>query len=81
MQKCYLILPDGARKDLVRPLRRTYVHETCGATTTMAQSIAETYAANPGFYGATFCVRCEAHFPVGANGQFVWDGTEEKVGT
>jgi len=26
MQKCYLILPDGQRKDLVRPLRLSYRH-------------------------------------------------------
>lgn len=80
MQKCYLILPDGARKDLVRPVRRTYIHETCGTTTTMAQAIAETYAAKPTFYGATFCATCRDHFPVGEAGQFVWeDGT--KVGS
>ena len=79
-QVCYLILPDGQRKDLVRPVRRTYVHEKCGVATTMAQAIAETYAAQPAFYGATFCVGCSDHFPVGENGEFVWDdGT--KVGT
>lgn len=81
MQKCYLILPDGQRRDLVRPVRRSYVHEKCGSVTTMAQGIAETYAANPTFYGATFCATCGDHFPVGVDGQFVWDGTTEKVGT
>ena len=80
MQKCYLILPDGERKDLVRPVRRTYLHEKCGSKTTMAQGLAETYAAQPTFYGATFCVACRGHYPVGVNGQFVWlDGT--KVGS
>lgn len=80
MQKCYLVLPDGERRNLVRPVRRTYIHETCGAATTMGQALAETYAADPAFYGATMCVRCRAHFPVGINGQFVWeDGT--KVGS
>ena len=79
-QKCYLILPDGERKDLVRPVRLSYRHLTCGAVTTMRRAIAETYAADPGFYGGTFCVNCGAHFPVGENGQFVWlDGA--KVGT
>lgn len=43
----------------------------CGAVTTMAQSIAETYAANPGFYGATYCVGCSKHRPVGEYGEFV----------
>ena len=53
----------------------------CGSITTMGQALAETYARNPSFYGATFCVGCGAHFPVGEHGQFVWDGTNEKVGT
>lgn len=81
LQKCYLVLPDGQRRDLVRPVRRTYVHTKCGAATTMAMALAETYAAQPLFYGATYCVGCKGHFPVGANGEFVWDGTSEKVGT
>lgn len=81
MQRCYLVLPDGQRRDLVRPVRRSYRHEKCGAVTTMAREIAETYAANPSFYGATMCVRCRAHFPVGPNGEFVWIDDGTKVGT
>jgi hypothetical protein len=53
----------------------------CGATTTMGRSIAETYAGDPGFYGATFCATCRAHFPVGESGEFVWAGTDERVGS
>jgi hypothetical protein len=54
----------------------------CGALTTMSQVIAETYARDPGFYGATYCVGCNKHLPVGANGEFVWDdGSDELVGT
>jgi hypothetical protein len=53
----------------------------CGAVTTMHVAIAETYARDPAFYGATFCVRCKAHYPVGKDGEFVWEGTTEKVGT
>jgi hypothetical protein len=80
MQRCYLVLPDGQRKDLVRPLRTTYIHERCGTATTMGRAIAETYAAQPAFYGATMCVHCKTHFRVGPEGEFVWeDGT--KVGT
>ena len=46
----------------------------------MGQALAETYARNPYFYSGTFCCRCRAHFPVGEDGEFVWeDGT--KVGT
>lgn len=52
----------------------------CGVATTMAQAIAETYARNPQFYGATYCVGCQKHLPVGPRGEFVWDdGT--RVGT
>lgn len=128
MQKCYLVLPDGERRDLVRPIRRTYRHvgvqpthplrdlteeeherydqfgylkfekypgdgsvtgkfwtdkslnSGCGTETTMAQALAETYAAQPGFYGATYCAGCKGHYPVGPDGEFVWlDGT--KVGS
>ena len=52
----------------------------CGSRTTMGLALSETYARDPGFYGATFCCRCGQHFPVGAKGEFVWeDGT--RVGT
>jgi hypothetical protein len=82
MQKTYLVLTDEERaKGFVRPLRFSYRHETCGMVTRMGQAIAETYARQPDFYGGTYCVGCRAHFPVGENGEFVWDGTAEKVGT
>lgn len=81
-QECYLVLSEEERKKgFVRPLRRAYKHEKCGTVTTMGGPLAETYAREPHFYGATFCVACGSHYPVGANGEFVWDGTEEKVGT
>lgn len=81
MQESYLVLSEAERaRGFVRPLRYTYTHERCGTSTTMGGAIAETYARNPGFYGGTYCVACRNHFPVGENGQFVWDdGT--KVGT
>jgi hypothetical protein len=53
----------------------------CGTLTTMAQAIAETYARNPHFYGSTYCCGCSMHLPVGQHGEFVWDGTEERVGS
>lgn len=53
----------------------------CGSKTTMGQSIAETYAREPHFYGSTFCCTCGTHLPVGAEGEFVWADTEERVGT
>lgn len=81
-QKDYVVLSEEERaKGFVRPVRRTYTHLVCKTDTTMGLSIAETYARDPKFYGGTFCVACAGHFPVGPEGQFVWKGTEEKVGT
>jgi hypothetical protein len=82
MNKKYLILSEEERaQGFVRPVRNAYVHEKCGVVTYMGRALAETYARDPYFYGATFCVGCNTHLPVGADGEFVWDGTDEKVGT
>ena len=82
MQKGYVVLSAEERaKGLVRPVRNAYVHEKCGCVTTMGRSLAETYARDPYFYSGTFCSICRAHFPVGDAGEFVWHGTNEKVGT
>ena len=82
MQETYLVLSDAERaQGFVRPLRRSYVHQVCGTITTMGSAIAETYARDPHFYGGTYCVGCRNHFPVGEHGQFLWDGTDQKVGT
>lgn len=50
----------------------------CGAVTKMGREIAETYARNPKFYGATFCIRCRKHSPVD---EFVWLDSDERVGS
>ena len=85
MQKAYVVLSAEERaKGFVRPVRRSYIHIKCGAVTTMGAALAETYARDPHFYSGTFCVACRAHFPVGEEefgGEFVWDGTNERVGT
>ena len=81
-QQDYVVLAEEERaKGFVRPVRRSYKHLKCGGVTTMAQTIAETVARDPDFYSGTFCCACRAHFPTGADGEFVWDGTNEKVGT
>ena len=86
--EAYRVLSDEERaKGFVRPVRRTYVHvgtpdksvKGCGATTTMSTAIAETYARDPKFYGATYCCRCQKHLPVGEFGEFVWDGPYDPV--
>lgn len=62
------------------------VGKGCGTVTTMGQAIAETYARQPSFYGATYCCGCRRHLRVGAHGEFIWvdqhgRDTEERVGT
>lgn len=90
MQERYLVLSDEERgKGFVRPVRRTYVHVKCGTATTMGQAIAETYARDPHFYSGTYCASCRDHFPVGPDGEFVWQvpregtplGMTDKVGS
>lgn len=81
-QAGYVVLSAEERdKGFVRPVRQGYVHSTCGTLTTMGRALAETYARDPKFYSGTFCAGCGKHFPVGEDGEFVWDGTTEKVGT
>ena len=78
-QKGYVVLSTEERaKGFVRPFRDTYLHTPCGTSTTMGRAIAETYARDPTFYGGTFCANCKQHFPLA---QFVWSGTNERVGS
>ena len=82
MQKGYVVLSEEERaKGFLRPVRMTYIHERCGQPTSMGLSLVETYARDPSFYSGTFCVHCRKHFPVGPNGEFFWQGTDQKVGT
>lgn len=95
-QKGYVVLSEAERaKGFVRPLRRAYVHvgidpvmdgsvlikpgaNGCGTNTKMGMVIAETYARDPKFYSATFCCGCREHRTLS---EFVWEGTEEIVGS
>jgi hypothetical protein len=78
-QRAYVVLSAEERaKGFVRPLRHVYTHNVCGTDTRMGNSIAETYARDPYFYGGTFCAQCGKHFPLG---EFVWKGTAEQVGS
>lgn len=77
--KVYLVLSEEERaKGFVRPVRRSYVHGTCGEITTMGIALAETYARDPKFYGFTYCATCNKHLPVS---EFVWYGDTELVGS
>lgn len=78
----YLVLSEEERaKGFVRPVRHKYRHLTCGVVTSMGITLSETYAAKPDFYGATYCVGCQMHRPVGVDGEFVWDVDGTKVGS
>lgn len=69
----YLVLSEEDRaKGFVRPLRHSYWHVVCGKITTMGLALAETYARQPDFYGATYCAHCGQHRPVGPDGEFYW---------
>lgn len=77
--KKYLVLSEDEKaKGFIRPVRQSYVHIACGEETKMNMSIAETYARDPKFYGLTYCICCRMHKPVD---QFVWKGTDQKVGS
>lgn len=80
--EAYLVLSDEERaRGFVRPVRKSYKHTTgraCGAVTTMSDPLAETYARDPKFYGATYCVACQMHLPVG---EFTWDADATVVGS
>jgi hypothetical protein len=84
MADTYLILSEEERaKGFIRPVRRSYVHDNaptaCHYNTRMAQDIAETFARNPKFYGATYCVFCAMHRPVN---EFHWvDDPDQLVGS
>jgi hypothetical protein len=88
----YLVLSEIERaKGFVRPVRNKYIHATelggCGVVTTMnGAELSKTYARDPKFYGATYCVGCRMHKPVGEHGEFYWlpeydQGELWKVGT
>jgi len=76
------VLPEEERKKgHIRPVRQKYRHLKCGSVTSMPLACAETYARDPKYYAQTFCYACGEYFPVGPDGQFVWDDDATKVGT
>jgi hypothetical protein len=78
----YVLCAEDRAKGRVEPYRDSYIHEKCGGLTRMPAACAETYAVQPSYYGSTFCCHCGGYFPVGENGEFVWDTvSNQKVGT
>ena len=79
MNDKYLVLPEKKRKKRVRPFRNKYVHtKGCGVETVMGDALSETYASDPKFYGATYCVGCSMHKPVS---EFNWSADGKVVGS
>jgi hypothetical protein len=70
--------PDSEAPQIGRYWTKSQLEAGCGGVTTMGAAIAETYARDPKFYGATYCCGCHMHRPVA---EFVWIGTEERVGS
>jgi hypothetical protein len=75
--KAYLVLSEEELSNgFIKPLRYSYKHLTCGTITTMDYTIAATYARNPWFYGATYCVNCQKHRPLI---EFTWEPDGESM--
>lgn len=83
---CFEEYPSEQNPHIGRYWTTQQLNSGCGTVTTMGRAIAETYARDPKYYGATFCCGCGTHLPVGQHGEFVWmdskgNETNEKVGT
>ena len=63
--------PQERRPSLGRFWTQEQLNSGCGVVTTMARELAETYAREPKFYGATFCCHCGRHIKVE---EFEWIG-------
>lgn len=50
----------------------------CNTITTMADTLCETYARDPSYYGSTFCIGCGKHLPVE---EFRWVEDGEVLGS
>ena len=70
--------PGGHEVDPENPRRHGRTGRGCGVETRMGLALCETYAREPKFYGATYCVGCSMHLPVD---EFVWAEDGERVGS
>jgi len=75
------IYPESESPKVGKYWTEAELNSGCGTVTTMRHALSETYARSPSFYNATFCSYCGEHFAVGEGGEFVWEGTDERVGT
>jgi len=73
-QVVYLALSEEElAKGYLLPVRRKYLHKTCGGATIMPLALAQTHARDPWFYGGTYCCHCAMHCPLE---KFRWDDGE-----
>lgn len=70
--------PTGTDEDFIRPVRRTYRHVVCDKVTSMGEMAAETFARDPQCFENIYCHFCGTDFPAA---DFVWEGTDEAVGS
>ena len=78
---CFEAYPASESPLTGRYWMKSQLESGCGTVTTMGTALAETYARDPKFYGATFCCGCNKHLPVGPNGEFVWEPDGTAVGS
>jgi hypothetical protein len=73
----YLVLSEEElSKGYLKPFRTSYKHLACNSVTTIGEKLSATYARDPWFYGATYCVHCRMHRPLI---EFVWEPDGESM--
>lgn len=72
------IYPEGGSKIGRYWTQKQLDSRGCGTETIMGRDLSETYARDPHFYVATYCVACRMHLPIE---EFVWSVDNQVVGS
>lgn len=82
-QTSYVVMSDMKLKGTMptRPFQKRVRHLRCMTLTEMHDKMAMTISRDPTFYKALFCARCQGHFKIGQDGEFLWDKSDQRVGT
>ena len=75
--ECFLVMRSASQPEQAKA-SETHRWGGCGGETKMGDALCETYARNPKFYGATYCVHCGMHKDVA---EFVWSVDGAVVGS
>lgn len=79
LRRSYIHVGVGGHEiDPADPSKHGRTGGACGAQTAMGFELSATYARDPKFYGATYCVGCQMHKPVA---EFVWNEDGDVVGS